>query len=73
MKNIYMVQPNSIYGNSIYFPYAAGSLIAYAFKDEVIKSAYCFKKFIYKKEKIEEIFECLDEKVTVSRRKSIEE
>lgn len=50
-----MVQPNSIYGNSIYFPYAAGSLIAYAFKDEVIKSAYCFKKFIYKKEKIEEI------------------
>lgn len=52
MKKIYMVQPNSVYGNSIYFPYAAGSLIAYAFKDETIKNEYSFEGFIYKKENI---------------------
>ena len=26
MKKIYMVQPNSQYGDSIYFPYTAGKL-----------------------------------------------
>ena len=60
MKKIYMVQPNSIYGNSIYFPYAAGSLIAYAFKDETVKSAYEFKKFFYKKKDICSEIESMD-------------
>ncbi len=55
MKEIYMIQPNSVYGNSIYFPYAVGSLIAYAFEDEIIKNEYEFKKFIYKKENIEDV------------------
>ena len=54
MKKIYMVQPNSQYGNSIYFPYAAGSLIAYSFEDEKIKSEYEFKGFVYKKSDIEQ-------------------
>ncbi len=49
MKNIYMVQPNSEYGNSVYFPYAAGCLIAYAFKDETVKKEFTFKGFQYKK------------------------
>lgn len=52
MKEIYMIQPNSIYGNSVYFPYAVGSLIAYAFRDEIVKKQYEFKEFIYKKEDI---------------------
>ncbi len=60
MKKIYMVQPNSVYGNSIYFPYAAGSIIAYAFKDETIKQAYSFEKFIYKKGQIEKIIDQID-------------
>ena len=55
LKNIYMSQPNSQYGNSIYFPYAAGSLIAYSFSDERIKNAYDFKGFIYKKEDPESV------------------
>lgn len=48
-----MVQPNSQYGNSVYFPYAVGSLIAYAFKNPAIKEEYVFVSFFYKKEKIE--------------------
>ncbi|MGN1195260.1 MAG: B12-binding domain-containing radical SAM protein [Acutalibacteraceae bacterium] len=60
MKNIYMVQPNSIYGNSVYFPYAAGSLIAYAFTDETISREYCFKGFIYKKDDIDSVVSKLD-------------
>ncbi len=55
MKNIYMVQPNSQYGNSIYFPYAAGSLIAYSFSDASLCNKYCFKGFVYKKSDIEDV------------------
>ena len=60
MKEIYMIQPNSVYGDSVYFPYAAGSLMAYAFEDEVIKNEYEFKKFIYKKESIESVLKSFD-------------
>lgn len=54
-----MVQPNSQYGNSVYFPYAAGSLIAYAFRNESIKSEYSFKGFVYKKIDIDKAAESL--------------
>lgn len=60
MKNIYMVQPNSVYGNSIYFPYAAGSLIAYAFKDTTISKNYNFKGFFYKKDDITCVLDRID-------------
>lgn len=53
MKTIYMVQPNSQYGDSIYFPYTAGCLLAYAFEDERIKNNYHFEAFIYKKEDLD--------------------
>ena len=56
-----MVQPNSQYGNSVYFPYAAGSLIAYAFSDERIRSEYSFGGFVYKKLDIEKALELIDE------------
>ncbi len=55
-----MVQPNAIYGNSIYFPYAAGSLIAYAFNDPIISENCSFKGFIYKKSNINEVVQNLD-------------
>ncbi len=61
MKKIYMVQPNSVYGNSIYFPYAAGSLIAYAFKDEAVRKEYSFQGFIYKKGEIDDIVSAFEE------------
>lgn len=61
MKKIYMIQPNSVYGNSIYFPYAAGSLIAYAFKDEAVRKEYSFQGFIYKKGDIDDIVSTFEE------------
>ncbi len=60
MKNIYMAQPNSQYGNSIYFPYAVGSLIAYSFKNDTLKNEYSLKELIYKKEDISDIISRLD-------------
>ncbi len=53
-KRIYMAQPNSQYGNSVYFPYAAGTLIAYAFEDETVASEFSFEGFFYKKVNIDE-------------------
>lgn len=55
MKTLYFSQPNSKYGNSIYFPYAAGSLVAYAFRDPTVRDVYRFGHFIYKKEKIKTV------------------
>ncbi len=60
MKNIYMVQPNSQYGNSIYFPYAAGCLLAYAFKENEIKNEFTFKGFVYKKQNSDEVAASLE-------------
>ena len=61
MKNIYMVQPNSQYGNSVYFPYAAGSLIAYSFKEDAVRSEYSFKGFVYKKTDIDAEIEKMED------------
>ena len=60
MKKLYMAQPNSQYGNSVYFPYAAGSLVAYAFEDEQIKSEYEFCGFFYKRQNISNVVETMD-------------
>lgn len=56
-----MVQPNSQYGNSVYFPYAAGSLVAYAFEDDRIKKEYAFKGFIYKRLSIEKALDFFED------------
>ena len=60
MKNLYMAQPNSQYGNSVYFPYAAGSLVAYAFEDEQISKEYEFKKFFYKRLNIKKAIDSIE-------------
>ena len=60
MKNLYMVQQNSQYGDSIYFPYAAGSLIAYAFQDEIIRSEYAFRSFFYKKDAVSSVIDRIE-------------
>lgn len=58
MKNLYMVQASNTYtGNSFkaaYLPYAVGLLVAYAFRDEKIKSEYEFKRFIFTRENTDE-------------------
>ncbi|MBQ4267075.1 MAG: cobalamin-dependent protein [Clostridia bacterium] len=61
MKKVYMVQPNSQYGNSVYLPYAAGSLAAYAFSDETVKKEYSFAGFVYKRTSIETVISELND------------
>ena len=56
-----MVQPNSQYGDSVYFPYAAGSLVAYAFDDKDVADNYSFEGFFYKKTDIEECVKKIEE------------
>lgn len=57
MKTIYMAQPNSQYGDSVYFPYTAGSLLAFAFEDACVKKNYRFASFIYKKEALDAVMQ----------------
>ncbi len=64
MKNIYMVQACDTHGagnsESAYLPYATGLLIANAFRHEIIKKHYTFKRFIYKKEDIDAVIDSMD-------------
>lgn len=53
MKNLYFVQANVLYGNSIYLPYAAGAIASYAFQNKAIKDNYDLKKIIYLRENID--------------------
>lgn len=64
MKNIYMLQPCDTHGagknESAYLPYATGLLIAYAFRNETVKKNYEMKRFLYKKEDIDEAIEKME-------------
>ena len=59
MNNIYMIQACDLHGSegekSAYLPYATGMLIAFAFKNECIRSHYAMKRFVYYKEDIEAV------------------
>ncbi len=62
-KNVYMVQVDHLYGNkekSVYLPYAAGLLAAYAWADEAIKTDYSLAGFIFWREDIEKAVSSLD-------------
>ncbi len=52
-KNIYLVQINRIYDNSVYLPYSIGCLAAYAFEDTAIADSYKLNDFIFIYEDIE--------------------
>lgn len=52
-KNIYMIQPNYLYGKSAHFPYAAGDVVAYAFNNSDIYANYSLKKIQFLRENIE--------------------
>lgn len=56
-KNIYLIQPTFLNGNSVFFPYACGALAAYAWKFEDIKEHYELKKFIFLREKIQTVLD----------------
>lgn len=64
-KNIYMVQPNYLHGNSTYFPFAVGTLIAKAKADERINKIYDFKEIIFLRENTDTVLEKMDEPAVV--------
>ena len=64
MRNLYLVQASNTYVGrefkAAYLPYAVGLLAAYAFEDEIIKSEYAFKRFIFTREKTDEAVQSLE-------------
>ncbi len=63
MKNVYFVQTNSVFGSGVksaYLPYSIGTIAAYAWADEKIKSEYCLKKFIFMRDEPEKIVDSME-------------
>lgn len=60
-KNVYFVQVGFAFDKSLYVPYAVGALAAYALRDEVIRSDYSFRDFIFRREPLDEVVARLDE------------
>lgn len=56
-KNIYMVQANYLHGNSTYFPFAVGMLIANARADERINENYNFGEIFFLRENTDTVLE----------------
>jgi hypothetical protein len=54
-KNVYLVQVGFAFDKSLYVPYAVGALAAYALRDEVIRSDYVFRDFIFRREPLDEV------------------
>ena len=71
MKNVYMVQVSNASEGCYFLPYAAGLLVNYAFKSEIIAKNYCFKRFIFRKENIDECVSSLEDPFFVGFSNSI--
>lgn len=66
--NIYFVQANAVYGDSVksaYLPYASGCLVSYAFADEKIRSEYSFGRFVFLREDIDSAIASFEEPAVV--------
>lgn len=59
-KNIYMIQPNYLYGKSAHLPYAAGTVTAYAFKDADVDANYSLEKIQFLREDPDECVQAAD-------------
>ncbi len=64
-KKIYFVQPNTMLGNSIYFPYAVGVLASYALQFEDINQSYELAGIIFKEDSQEQVFDCVKDPFVV--------
>jgi len=58
-KNIYFIQPNTLLGNSIYYPYAVGVLSSYALQFEDISSKYELAGIIFKEDSAAEVMSAI--------------
>ncbi len=55
MKNIYFVQVGVAFGNSVYLPYATGTIVASCKSRPEITSEYAFPDIIFKREKLVDV------------------
>lgn len=60
MKNVYFVQPNNELSESLFLPYAVGTIAAYSFSHDSIKKEYCLKEFVFAKRDIGELLEIME-------------
>lgn len=58
--NIYLAQPNYLYGDAAHLPYAAACLAANAFSDQRISSSYHLKRLIYRREPVDALVASLE-------------
>ena len=65
-KNIYFVQPNSMLGGSIYFPYAVGVIASYCFSFSEIDEHYNLAGIVFKEDPLQEVFKHLEEPYAVA-------
>lgn len=65
MKNVYLIQPNNSLSDSLFLPYAVGSIAAYAFRDDEIRSSCRLCNFIYKKQPAHEVLAAMSEPFAV--------
>lgn len=61
MKNIYLAQPTNLLFNSIYLPYAIGTIAAYSFQHEYIKQNYNLCDFIFIMEPFDTVIKRINE------------
>ncbi len=52
-KNVYMVQTSIKYEDTMYLPYTVGALVAFAWNDKTVDTAYTLKKILCTREDIE--------------------
>ena len=64
-KNVYMVQANYLHGNSTYFPFAAGTLIASAKADERVNEIYNFGEIFFLRENTADVLERMENPAVV--------
>ncbi len=57
MKNVYFVQVGVAFGNSVYLPYAVGTLVAACKVRPEITSEYAFPDIVFRREKIRDAIE----------------
>lgn len=64
LRNIYLIQAGELFNEGkskgAYFPYAVGTLAAYAWNDENIRNKYALKRFIFYREEISSALNSLE-------------
>lgn len=58
-KKIYFIQPNTLLGNSIYFPYAVGVLSSYVMQFEDIDASHEIAGIFFKEDPEEDVLGCI--------------